>query len=212
MMRFIRNPRTVYKFLLFAGLSLCTPLNGFAQDPSEEQAVIGNTVTYMTDEERAQWEKELGRAKKTITATKTPVERAEEAEQKKRSEITDLTTVEGCQKAINSFLKRSPIAFLPGRFTLAKSELTTINELAAVLKSCQKTNVLVEGYTDDNGQPQANQYLSGERANSVRDLLIKAGIDKKRILAIGYGAENPIAPNDSVENRALNRRIEVKLY
>ena len=48
-----------------------------------------------------------------------------------------------------------------------------------------------------------------ERANAVKDVLVKAGVPAHRIRIEGFGSEKPIAPNDTEENRAKNRQIEL---
>jgi outer membrane protein OmpA-like peptidoglycan-associated protein len=67
----------------------------------------------------------------------------------------------------------------------------------------------VGGHTDNVGNDAANQLLSEERANAVRDFLIAHGIEASRVVAKGYGETRPVATNDTDEGRALNRRTEV---
>jgi outer membrane protein OmpA-like peptidoglycan-associated protein len=71
--------------------------------------------------------------------------------------------------------------------------------------------LLVEGFTDSDGDAGFNQQLSEARAQSVAHWLIGQGIDPGRITAVGHGAESPVAPNDTPENKALNRRVVVTL-
>ena len=56
-----------------------------------------------------------------------------------------------------------------------------------------------------------NQILSQNRAETVLQYLVQKGIDKIRLTAKGYGETQPIAPNDTEENKAKNRRTEVKV-
>jgi len=67
------------------------------------------------------------------------------------------------------------------------------------------------GYTDNTGNPQANQKLSADRANTVMNELIRLGIDPARLAAEGYGEQFPVAPNDTEAGRAQNRRIAVRV-
>jgi outer membrane protein OmpA-like peptidoglycan-associated protein len=60
------------------------------------------------------------------------------------------------------------------------------------------------------GSEKSNQKLSERRAQSVRDWLVREGIDPERIKAVGYGESNPVATNSTPEGRQENRRIEVK--
>jgi outer membrane protein OmpA-like peptidoglycan-associated protein len=71
------------------------------------------------------------------------------------------------------------------------------------------SDITVEGYTDSTGSFQSNVHLSQNRANSVRKLMIQYGIDSTMIKAVGKGAVNPLATNETAEGRAKNRRIEL---
>jgi len=76
------------------------------------------------------------------------------------------------------------------------------------------SRIQIEGHTDDisikNGQFPSNWELSSARALAVlRFLLDKSGIEPGRLSAAGYGKYHPIAPNDSSENRRLNRRVDI---
>ena len=70
--------------------------------------------------------------------------------------------------------------------------------------------VEISGHTDSRGSNSKNQTLSEQRASSVKEWLVAKGIDGNRITTVGFGEDNPIAPNDSEENMLKNRRIEFK--
>jgi len=67
----------------------------------------------------------------------------------------------------------------------------------------------IQGHTDDTGPAEHNLELSERRAGTVKAFLLTYGIESQRMVAKGYGEEKPVAPNDSEENRALNRRVEL---
>jgi len=69
----------------------------------------------------------------------------------------------------------------------------------------------VAGYTDYIGSNEYNLKLSVRRANSVRIYLLKKHVPAKSITIIGYGEENPIAPNETPEGRQKNRRVEFQI-
>lgn len=69
----------------------------------------------------------------------------------------------------------------------------------------------LSGHTDDRGSDEYNLKLSQKRAESAMQYLVKKGISPERIAAVGYGESRPIAPNDTEENRQLNRRTELKV-
>jgi outer membrane protein OmpA-like peptidoglycan-associated protein len=81
--------------------------------------------------------------------------------------------------------------------------------VSTLLKAFPGVNVRIEGHTDNSGDPVANRRLSLERANAVKDVFLKAGVPADRISTEGFGSEKPIVPNDTAENRAKNRRIEL---
>jgi len=109
----------------------------------------------------------------------------------------------------------APIVLEGITFETGKSDITP--ESAVVLQGALKTmqtyaDIIVEiaGYTDDVGSASSNQVLSQKRADSVRFWLIRNGIEPDRIIAIGYGEQFPRVPNDTPDNRRMNRRIEFK--
>jgi outer membrane protein OmpA-like peptidoglycan-associated protein len=84
-----------------------------------------------------------------------------------------------------------------------------INELAARLKNNPEQKVVIEGHTDNSGDPNYNRSLALERAQAVRSALVRQGIDVSRITVRSLGEENPIASNDTKEGRRENRRAQV---
>jgi OOP family OmpA-OmpF porin len=71
--------------------------------------------------------------------------------------------------------------------------------------------VEVSGHTDNSGQPAYNKQLSEKRALSVYNYLVEKGIDKNRLMPIGYGQTKPLADNATEEGRQQNRRIEFRI-
>jgi OOP family OmpA-OmpF porin len=71
--------------------------------------------------------------------------------------------------------------------------------------------VEIVGYTDDIGDPAQNELLSLRRAESVKSWLVKKGIPAWRLTTVGKGPREPLAPNDTPEGRARNRRIEFRV-
>jgi OOP family OmpA-OmpF porin len=68
--------------------------------------------------------------------------------------------------------------------------------------------VRIEGHTDISGDAARNRILSQQRAESVVEYLVKKGIARERLEAIGHGPDKPIAPNDTEAGRDANRRVE----
>jgi OmpA-OmpF porin, OOP family len=86
-----------------------------------------------------------------------------------------------------------------------------LDEIADALEAHPSAKVRVEGHTDASGDPAANQMLSTDRANATKDYLVSRGVPAASIEAAGFGADRPVAANDTAEGRALNRRIELVL-
>jgi outer membrane protein OmpA-like peptidoglycan-associated protein len=86
-----------------------------------------------------------------------------------------------------------------------------LSNVAEILKAYPRVSVKIGGYTDNTGDAAANLELSRKRAEAVRNQLEEMGIDAKRISAEGYGAQHPIANNDTAEGRMQNRRIAIRV-
>jgi len=71
--------------------------------------------------------------------------------------------------------------------------------------------VTIESHTDDRGSADDLERLTQDRANTIGTRFTVAGIEQSRIDARGFGARLPIAPNNTVSNRAKNRRLEIIL-
>ncbi len=80
--------------------------------------------------------------------------------------------------------------------------------LAILLEHPELVRIKIEGHTDSRGSYAYNLRLSQERADAIRDWLIENGVEPERLEAEGFGEISPIAPNDTPENMALNRRVE----
>lgn len=90
-----------------------------------------------------------------------------------------------------------------------KSEYTTIlSQNAGLLLKHSKVNVLITGYTDDQGTPESNLTLSNKRAENVKNYLIGKGVSASRITTDGKGAANPVGDNKTESGKAMNRRVE----
>jgi outer membrane protein OmpA-like peptidoglycan-associated protein/uncharacterized protein YidB (DUF937 family) len=109
-------------------------------------------------------------------------------------------------------LNMNIINFRSGSSQIPRESMPTLEQSASAIKSAPAgTKLEVGGYTDNAGNPVANQRLSQQRADSVRRFLIDKGVKSDSLTAKGYGDSNPIASNDTVEGRFRNRRIEYKV-
>ena len=92
---------------------------------------------------------------------------------------------------------------------LTPDSVPTVDSLVVILKAYPAVAVRLEGHTDSTGDAAANKKLSLDRAIVVKEIMIKGGIADARIGTDGYGQEKPIAPNETEEGRAKNRRTEL---
>jgi outer membrane protein OmpA-like peptidoglycan-associated protein len=103
------------------------------------------------------------------------------------------------------------VYFDTGKSTLRPESYKEIDELAEFL--LLKKNMIVEiaGHTDNVGKPEANLRLSQDRADAVRNYLLKKGVKPDHVQARGYGQTQPISTNDTDAGRQKNRRTEVRI-
>lgn len=101
-------------------------------------------------------------------------------------------------------------------FGFDSSELTSdarmaLNDASAVMREYPETRITVAGHTDSSGAEDYNQRLSERRAQAVGNYLAQGGVARQRISMVGYGESQPVASNDSEQDRAQNRRVEITL-
>jgi outer membrane protein OmpA-like peptidoglycan-associated protein/Tfp pilus assembly protein PilF len=103
------------------------------------------------------------------------------------------------------------IFFDTGKFDLEAESKAELLKLIEFLNTNPTVHIEISGHTDNVGRDQINQTLSENRARSVYQYLVTNGITPTRLVYKGYGKTQPIAPNDTEENRAKNRRTEFKV-
>jgi OmpA-OmpF porin, OOP family len=109
-------------------------------------------------------------------------------------------------------LNMNIINFRSGSSQVPRESMPVLEQSASAIKSAPAgTKLEVGGYTDNVGNPAANQKISQQRADSVRRFLMDKGVNGGSLVAKGYGDSNPIASNDTEEGRFRNRRIEYKV-
>lgn len=108
----------------------------------------------------------------------------------------------------SQFLMRN-INFEFDSSVIDESSGAALDSLAAFLNH-NTLDVEISGHADDTGGEEYNMRLSLQRAESVKAALVARAVDPARISTAGYGDTLPVAPNDNDENKALNRRVEIR--
>lgn len=103
------------------------------------------------------------------------------------------------------------VLFDVGKYQLKPDGKAALAQLTPILASLEGRQFQVAGHTDDTGSPLTNWRLSANRAMEVVLYMIEQGMPPERLSAAGYGLYAPVVPNDTPENRAKNRRIEIIL-
>jgi OmpA-OmpF porin, OOP family len=103
------------------------------------------------------------------------------------------------------------VYFETGSASLTSDSFAELKDLLEYMQLKKSTVIEIAGHTDNVGQPESNLLLSQRRAESVRDYLLRNGIERHRIAAKGYGEEQPVAANETAEGRMANRRTEVRI-
>ena len=103
------------------------------------------------------------------------------------------------------------VLFETSKAEIKPSSFKSLNDLAELLKRKEQMIIKVIGHTDNRGDNTKNTLLSLQRAEAVKNYLIKKSGAIGRIQAEGKGAAEPVADNDSEEGRKLNRRTEIMI-
>lgn len=103
------------------------------------------------------------------------------------------------------------ILFDQGKADLRPESKTELEKIVAFLKSNPTAEIELSGHTSSEGDYALNKSLSYKRVKACKDYIVSKGISESRIIAIGFGPDKPIAPNDTESNRALNRRVEMRI-
>ncbi|MFD1467589.1 OmpA family protein [Hymenobacter caeli] len=103
------------------------------------------------------------------------------------------------------------IYFESNKAILTNESLWQLSNVASILKRFPDAKVKLGGYTDSSGNPYLNLKLSQERAKAAMTTLVSMGVPAVRLQAVGYGAQDGLASNDTEEGRSLNRRVSLQV-
>ena len=110
-----------------------------------------------------------------------------------------------------SSLQINNILFEYNSFELLATSFAELDKVVKFMDVNNKIKVEISAHTDDLGAADYNMRLSQKRAQSVVNYLLEKNIEQERIISTGYGKTKPLLPNINDENRAKNRRVELKI-
>ncbi len=103
------------------------------------------------------------------------------------------------------------VHFDSGKYSITKVSYKELDELLEYMTIKKELKVEIAGHTDNVGEDEENMQLSQNRADAIRNYLLKRGISSTRILAKGYGENQAVWNNNTAEGRQKNRRTEVRI-
>jgi outer membrane protein OmpA-like peptidoglycan-associated protein len=135
-----------------------------------------------------------------------------DAQEKKLRAQTAGTGVDVVRQGDELLLRMpSGITFATDQSAIQPQFQSTLDQVAATLSEYPKTMIDVLGHTDADGSEAYNQGLSERRAQSVASYLGSHGVAPVRMATRGFGETSPIASNETVDGKAQNRRVEIKI-
>lgn len=111
------------------------------------------------------------------------------------------------EAALNAAVGATPIPFDQSQSTLRPEADAILDQVAALARTYAGVSISVDGHTDADGSDAANLALSQARADTVLAALVERGVPADQLVARGFGETEPVAPNDTPANKALNRRV-----
>ncbi|MEA1879848.1 MAG: OmpA family protein [Campylobacterota bacterium] len=140
-----------------------------------------------------------------VEAEKQKTQREQEDKEKIEKRKNEL------ERKINTLLALDNIEFTVNKSTLSSKGNSVVSKLASILKQYPSIKIEIAGHTDSDGSAAYNQKLSQTRVDEVKKSLIAKSIAASRLLAVGYGETKPLVQNNSDENKAKNRRVEINI-
>jgi len=190
-----------------------------AEIPRKDQALSDHLVLVADREVNIAWEQAETRklegqrdelseqhANERLASRTLEADKAQAENEALRRQITELNAKETERGLVVTL---GDVLFETGRSQLKDSAASNLGKLSSFLKAYPDRTLMIEGHTDNVGTEESNLTLSQHRAESVRTYLLQQGVDNNRLGVYGKGESSPVASNESVSGRALNRRVEV---
>lgn len=113
--------------------------------------------------------------------------------------------------AVGHTIQLDHVLFYRGTSNMIEGSEKELNLVVEMMNDNPDINILLKGHTDNQGDQVVNRRLSEARVKSVREYMLRQGINAFRIRGVGYGGLKPIASNETEESRKLNRRVEFEV-
>lgn len=214
-------PLFISKSVLILGILLCG-LSACSDNASQSESELNELQT--SPNETTEEAEELAELEEKVATLDAQVARSEaeiEVRQNKRDgkPLTFADDIKAMQRELASFytyesargtvLILHDLSFSPQSSDLSERGQSALIPVATILLKHPLRQVAIEGHADSQGDIEANKKLSLVRAHAVRDALVAAGVNVRRMLVQGYGSEYPTHSNDTYEGRQRNRRVEI---
>ncbi len=188
---------------------------GEAMQAEQERQGAQQTAVQLTGQQLAQTRTALQQSRETQAQTAqqlaTEQQRRAEAERQAAAALESLRRVAAVREEQRGTVitLSGEVLFATGQSTLLPIAQQRLDQVARGLLDQGGRHLVVEGHTDSRGSAADNQALSLARAQAVRSYLISRGIPEAQVEAAGMGPSRPVAPNETAEGRANNRRVEI---
>ena len=134
---------------------------------------------------------------------------AEEQAAREKAEAERLAAEQAFRQEIESFSVHFNVE--GAKLKMPEAEQTLVDQLCEKMKADPSIKIVITGHTDNYGDPEQNlRYFGMKRAESLRDYMVKQGVSADQIRCESKGQTEPVAPNDTRANRALNRRANIR--
>ena len=112
---------------------------------------------------------------------------------------------------VGEAISLSNILFDQGKADIKAESRPELDKVVSFLRANAAAEIELSGHTSSEGDATYNRSLSYRRVKACKDHIVSKGLDPGRVIAVGYGPDRPVAPNDTEANRAKNRRVEMRI-
>jgi len=142
-----------------------------------------------------------------ITAAKKTEQENETLRSQLMAQLSGILQTKATARGL--IVSMSGVLFKTGQANLVPEAREKLAKVAGILATHKGLRIEADGFTDSTGTATTNEKLSASRAQAARDFLVGQGVPADAIVSRGFGADRPIAGNDTAEGRQENRRVEL---